>query len=131
MENFIKVPLRHFYSMVIIIVLSCSGKSGDQDAEEDLAAQDPVQGDEAAGFDWVEDEATSDGPDMAADLDLDAVGDDETPGDAAGEAEEPMGEPAPDFALLDQNPGSPTGGQERTLSETRGKVMILYFVSFV
>ena len=39
-------------------------------------------------------------------------------------------EKAPDFTLVDINPNSPTSGEERSLSETRGKVMILYFVSF-
>jgi len=39
-------------------------------------------------------------------------------------------EKAPDFTLVDINPNSHTTGEERSLSETRGKVMVLYFVSF-
>lgn len=48
-------------------------------------------------------------------------------GDPGGEVE-PY--PAPDFSLQDINPASPTYLQSRTLSETRGGVVALYFASF-
>lgn len=38
--------------------------------------------------------------------------------------------PAPDFALTDRNPSSPTYNQQRKLSETKGRVVLIYFVSF-
>jgi len=37
---------------------------------------------------------------------------------------------APDFALIDVNPDSPTYEQERRLSDARGKVVVLYFASY-
>ncbi|MFH2009847.1 MAG: hypothetical protein ABI333_24850 [bacterium] len=49
---------------------------------------------------------------------------------ALGCAGNELPDKAPDFTLVDINPSSPTAGEERSLSETRGKVMILYFVSF-
>mgnify|MGYP006306286285 CR=1 FL=1 len=37
---------------------------------------------------------------------------------------------APDFALTDLNPGSPTYGEERRLADETGKVLIIYFASY-
>ena len=53
-------------------------------------------------------------------------------GDAAdiedGETFEPY--PAGDFTLTDYNADSPTYLQERTLSAARGKVVVLFFLSY-
>ncbi len=38
--------------------------------------------------------------------------------------------PAPDFALVDENAGSPDFGTERRLSDQAGKVIILYFANY-
>jgi hypothetical protein len=66
---------------------------------------------------------------------LDAV--DVAPGDAAGEEGDELpdlGELpvtyAPDFALEDLNPDSPTYGSVRRVSDERGKVLVIYFGSF-
>jgi hypothetical protein len=45
-----------------------------------------------------------------------------------GGAVEPY--PAPEFTLQDLNPSSPTYLEQRSLSETRGGVVALYFGSF-
>jgi hypothetical protein len=38
--------------------------------------------------------------------------------------------PAADFALTDLNPNSPTCGEERRVSEERGKVLVVYFANY-
>lgn len=48
--------------------------------------------------------------------------------DAAQEDAGPT--PAPDFALTDLNPGSPTYGEERRVADETGKVLIVYFANY-
>jgi hypothetical protein len=39
-------------------------------------------------------------------------------------------DPAPDFTLTDLNPLSPTYGEDRSVSDQVGKVLLIYFANF-
>ncbi len=44
-------------------------------------------------------------------------------------AESPS-DPAPDFTLTDLNPDSPTYGEDRSVSDMVGKVLLIYFANY-
>jgi len=59
---------------------------------------------------------------------------DPLPGDAImvgdnAPAETPL-DPAKDFTLTDLNPASPTYGEDRSVSDVRGKVLLIYFANY-
>ncbi len=39
-------------------------------------------------------------------------------------------DPAPDFTLTDLNPDSPTYGQDRSVSDMVGKVLLIFFANY-
>ena len=52
-------------------------------------------------------------------------------GDAVSDVpSESTPEPAPDFTLTDLNPASPTYGQDRSVSDMVGKVLLIYFANY-
>jgi hypothetical protein len=52
-------------------------------------------------------------------------------GDAASDTPtDSVLDPAPDFTLTDLNPDSPTYGQDRSVSDMRGKVLLIFFANY-
>lgn len=89
----------------------------DAGGPEEASYKDSTEGDFLAEGEKLEDAESFEYTDYLGDGD---------PGDE--EILEPY--PAPDFALVDYNPASPTYLLERRLSDAHGKVIVLYFVGY-
>ena len=104
----------------------------DAAGEEGIDAGQDLEGD--AALDREEDpveDATEEDLRQDGDAQDGEAAEDDGDGDAPPDAEEEAWcEPAPDFMLQDYNPDSATYLENRTLSETRGKVMVVSFWSY-
>lgn len=99
-----------------------TGGDASEDTAADLAETAPDPGEDPPG------DPGEDVEDVAAEIIADATGEDPE-WDLPDLGEIPVTF-APDFSLEDLNPDSPTYGWMRSVSGTRGKVIVIYFGSF-